>query len=680
MASEKCNVHGVPTGAFVVARREADTLRKTLRRLKWLKPGINTTPYTAETPPGLRHTALAASSNNSSLSPLCAIHVSQIGAACMSSAAPDSISTFLAAGTACWMPRLRVRDLVCLGRDSACTPPPAAPSARFTFSELFAGIGGFRIALDKLGGKSIFTSEIDPEARDVYEGNFGDRPDGDITEIETDCIGPHDILTGGFPCQTFSLAGNTEGFEDPRGMLFLEIVRVLHACAPRAFILENVANLAFMQQGTILRSIIAELSGAGYDVSWRLINSRVVLPQQRIRVYLVGLRRDQISPGAPSFRWPELPVLDTALRDVLEDPSVDDDPRWLLTKHQQAKVEQSAEYRIDPQLRLARLDGCARTLMSNYRTSFNVRSEFVWRPSAPGPRFYTVSECAALQGFPHNFRYQCATSRPNNANRAYFQLGNAVCPIIVAAIAASVLEALAVPPLIPPQPSTSTLPAGVTLATIPKSPRSLVAPALELLLEAAPAAPGALTGSRQQLLRQCAAFLRTDLVESGAPAGCTGRGPEFLAADQEVTRRLLESRQAGAELSGLTTLGRVAYYEVECGGPQGATAAMVAAGLVILTAGLIVHGSVAEVRRLAVVTLAILCRQPVAAATLVTSHSTVEALWEVIAVTDSRTAKQAEEILHRIGHWTKCLGQTGDTTCVEQPESALMETEPDLEG
>jgi DNA (cytosine-5)-methyltransferase 1 len=113
----------------------------------------------------------------------------------------------------------------------------------FTFIDLFAGIGGFRIAFENLGGKCVFSSEIDKYSRQTYQANFNDIPEGDITLIPTSQIPDHDILTAGFPCQAFSIAGRREGFEDSRGTLFFEIARIIKEKKPKAFFLENVKGL-----------------------------------------------------------------------------------------------------------------------------------------------------------------------------------------------------------------------------------------------------------------------------------------------------------------------------------------------------------------------------------------------------------------------------------------------------
>jgi len=262
----------------------------------------------------------------------------------------------------------------------------------FTFSELFAGIGGFRVALDKLGGKCVFASELCIEAQGVYAANFGERPHGDITEVEAENITPHDILTAGFPCQPFSSLGERQGFDDPRGLLFLEIVRVLSACRPKAFILENVHNLLYVEGGRSFKAVLCELSRVGYRVVWRLINCRTLLPQQRVRVYIVGFRDDMAA--LDSFIWPELPILDRSLCEILDGLEVDEDESYILSDHQYAKAMSVDNW----QKRLARLDGHAQTLTSNYRggcrSEYVLRLELLARVTSPCG---SVRDCRAFQ-------------------------------------------------------------------------------------------------------------------------------------------------------------------------------------------------------------------------------------------------------------------------------------------
>ena len=174
-----------------------------------------------------------------------------------------------------------------------------SPSARkrkktnFTFAELFAGIGGFRLGLEQLGGTCIFASEIDREARSIYAQNFRSMPWGDITEIPSTAFpakGTLDILTAGFPCQSFSRNGHGKGFFDPRGSLFFEVIRFLHTSLPKYFILENVPELLTIDDGKMLKSIVKMLKDAGYSVHYRVLNSRPLVAQRRQRLYIVGFR------------------------------------------------------------------------------------------------------------------------------------------------------------------------------------------------------------------------------------------------------------------------------------------------------------------------------------------------------------------------------------------------------
>ncbi|EOD38823.1 hypothetical protein EMIHUDRAFT_56747, partial [Emiliania huxleyi CCMP1516] len=138
------------------------------------------------------------------------------------------------------------------------------------YAELFAGVGGFRLALDGLGGRCVFASEIDPCAAATYERNFGDAPLGDITEVPDEDLPAHDLLTAGFPCQSFSRSGEQRGLGDARGDLFFEIVRV----APAALLLENVPNLLRVDNGHALHIIVHALTRAGYHCRLKKKNTR----------------------------------------------------------------------------------------------------------------------------------------------------------------------------------------------------------------------------------------------------------------------------------------------------------------------------------------------------------------------------------------------------------------------
>lgn len=174
----------------------------------------------------------------------------------------------------------------------------------FTFIDLFAGIGGFRIAFQNLGGKCIFSSEIDKYSRDTYQANFNDTPEGDITLIPSSQIPDHDILTAGFPCQAFSIAGRREGFEDSRGTLFFEIARIIKDKKPKAFFLENVKGLMSHDKGKTINIILDILrDDLNYFVPEpQIINAKNFgVPQNRERVFIIGFRKDL---NIDSFHYP----------------------------------------------------------------------------------------------------------------------------------------------------------------------------------------------------------------------------------------------------------------------------------------------------------------------------------------------------------------------------------------
>jgi len=166
---------------------------------------------------------------------------------------------------------------------------PSTENTKFTFIDLFAGIGGFRIAFQNLGGKCVFSSEIDAYAQKTYGRNFGELPHGDITKINEKDIPDHDILTGGFPCQAFSIAGRKGGFNDTRGTLFFDVARIIQEKKPKAFFLENVKGLISHNKGKTLETILNTLrEDLNYFVpDPQIINAKNFgVPQNRLGVYL----------------------------------------------------------------------------------------------------------------------------------------------------------------------------------------------------------------------------------------------------------------------------------------------------------------------------------------------------------------------------------------------------------
>ncbi|MFA9289977.1 MAG: DNA cytosine methyltransferase [Solirubrobacteraceae bacterium] len=186
----------------------------------------------------------------------------------------------------------------------------------YKFIDLFAGIGGFHLALDYLGAKCIFASEWDKFAIETYEENFNLRPFGDITKIDEKDIPNHDILCGGFPCQAFSISGKQKGFEDTRGTLFFDIARIINFHKPKVLFLENVKNLAKHDEGKTLKTIIKTLEELEYSVFTKVLNSsNFGLPQNRERVFIVAFHN---TLNSETFKFPVPPNIPICLEHILE--------------------------------------------------------------------------------------------------------------------------------------------------------------------------------------------------------------------------------------------------------------------------------------------------------------------------------------------------------------------------
>lgn len=294
--------------------------------------------------------------------------------------------------------------------------------------------------MERAGGRCIFASEIDGQAQETYAANFGgDVPHGDVTEIHSEQVPHHDLLTAGFPCQSFSQAGTERGLDSSTGQLFFEIPRILAVRQPAAFLLENVPNLAEHDGAATLESLRQELEACGYEVYDRVLQATRWLPQQRRRLFLIGFRRGL---KREEFEWPrddlepgeEAPTLSSALGSLTPEQIL----AHKLSPEQWAKVRDHQTSRESPlERRLARLQGVARTLFSNYRKAFLLYSEFVPLEGQSEPRFYTAREVARLQGFPESF--QLDANGADRLGRIYHQLGNAVCPPVIESVAKAIV-------------------------------------------------------------------------------------------------------------------------------------------------------------------------------------------------------------------------------------------------
>lgn len=342
--------------------------------------------------------------------------------------------------------------------------PSTGVGDRFTFIDLFAGIGGFRMAFESAGGRCLFTSEWNKYAQQTYRANFGDHEvHGDITKIAPVDVPDHDILLAGFPCQPFSIAGVSKknalgrkhGFEcETQGTLFFNIEKIIEAKQPKAFVLENVKNLLSHDRGNTYAVIDRALKRLGYRVEPRVIDARVVVPQHRERIFLVGIREDLgLKFDWSTVRFParqSTPVMRDVLHGAADEGIVDARyqnpdgsplPKYTLTpKLWQYLKDYAAKHRSKGNgfgYGLVGPGDVARTISARY---YKDGSEILVRRGNGRPRRLTPRECARLMGFdrPGRPRFRI----PVSDTQAYRQFGNAVVVPVVEAIAFSLVEHL----------------------------------------------------------------------------------------------------------------------------------------------------------------------------------------------------------------------------------------------
>lgn len=221
--------------------------------------------------------------------------------------------------------QMRFWDLPSMKCMKPAVPFPPPEKHRFTFIDLFAGIGGFRIAMQRCGGKCVFTSEFDSAAQKTYEANFGEIPAGDITKQETHDLIPQnfDIVCAGFPCQAFSLAGKRLGFNDlhkgmSRGTLFAEVVKICERHRPKVVFCENVKGLYIHDKGNTFKVIKSEFEAIGYRFFYKILNSKDFgVPQHRERIYMVAFREDY-APDGFEFKFPKPLNIPCSINDIRE--------------------------------------------------------------------------------------------------------------------------------------------------------------------------------------------------------------------------------------------------------------------------------------------------------------------------------------------------------------------------
>ncbi len=314
-------------------------------------------------------------------------------------------------------------------------------SKKIKFIDLFCGLGGFRLALEKQKCKCVFSSDIDEAVSNVYENNFGEHPSGDITKIDAKDIPEFDILCGGFPCQSFSIAGKRLGFEDTRGTMFFEVARILRERQPKAFILENVKGLTNHDKGKTLDVILNTLNDLGYDYVYKVLNSSDYgIPQSRERWYCVGVRKDlsiklsidDIFPPEQLLLYSYDDVIDSKnnYKDYVISETCKRNIESYIDKVKDKTSKYTLAYEIRPSRCQFRANGISPCLTAKMGTGGNNVPVIVELN-----RKLTEKECLKLMGYPDSYKI-------GTGAQAYKQIGNSVIVPILEYISKQLVELL----------------------------------------------------------------------------------------------------------------------------------------------------------------------------------------------------------------------------------------------
>lgn len=314
------------------------------------------------------------------------------------------------------------------------------------FIDLFSGIGGFRIALENAGGKCVFSSEIDKYARETYSMNFNEIPHGDITEILSKDIPDHNVLAAGFPCQPFSLAGKRLGFEDTRGTLFFEILKILKSKRPESFILENVAGIVNHDSGKTIKVIEDSLKNINYRFEWKLLNAKDYgVPQNRNRWYCIGVDNEKKHLKNLNIEkiFPKPKDLKYTIDDIIK---YNDDEAYQISEIAKRNIKKFKNLYLEKN-----------SITSNSLIANNIRpSKVSFSSKGISPcltakmgtggnnvpviekwnRKLTEKECLMLMGFPNEFKIK------ENYSQSYKQIGNSVVVPIIEDIASNLINSL----------------------------------------------------------------------------------------------------------------------------------------------------------------------------------------------------------------------------------------------
>lgn len=327
-------------------------------------------------------------------------------------------------------------------------PFPGPKNPEFTFIDLFAGIGGFRIPMQEIGGKCVFSSEFNYHAQRAYELNFGEVPFGDITQLDLNVVPKHNVLCAGFPCQPFSISGKMKGFEDTRGTLIYHVFKIIEKKEPEVVLLENVKHLLYHDKKRTLATIIQHLEELGYKVSKKVLNaSDFGVPQNRERIIIIGHKKEKFDFS--KLKTKTKPVLKDFL-DKENDFEYLDEPYTIL---EEMKTQDSglifAGYR-NKTIRKAGVRPNTEHLSRVHKQPNRIYSTDGVHPALPSQessgRFWiyhknmvrklTIQECYKIMGFPKEFKLI------NNRSELYRQVGNSVAVPMIKEIASQIKQQL----------------------------------------------------------------------------------------------------------------------------------------------------------------------------------------------------------------------------------------------
>ena len=295
----------------------------------------------------------------------------------------------------------------------------------YTFIDLFAGLGGFRLALESFGAKCVYSSEWDKAVQEVYYKNFNVMPDGDITKVDEKNIPVHDILCAGFPCQAFSISGKQRGFDDSRGTLFFDVARIVRYHKPKIIFLENVKNFAAHDNGNTLKVVVTTLEELGYNVYYKVLNSvDYGIPQKRERIYIVCFRKDIDNK---KFTFPTKSKLEKHVIDFLEenpDVTIYNEKKYPIIYNGKLDNEFSNKMirlgivnKGGQGERIYSIKGIAATLSAYGGGVFAITGGYLVNGIV---RRLSPRECARIMGYPDTYKIT------NNKTEAYKQFGNSV--------------------------------------------------------------------------------------------------------------------------------------------------------------------------------------------------------------------------------------------------------------